>query len=83
MRIDEAAVQRNQEASAIKLGFGLSSKAPWFGEIALERVSVFLLEAACNCSGRERGSELPPWVVVDRTTLSVVRSLTSIRFNTG
>jgi hypothetical protein len=42
MRIDEAAVQRNQEASAIKLGFGLSSKPLWFGEIPLEWVSVFL-----------------------------------------
>ena len=36
-----------------------------------------------NFSGRERGSELPPWVAVDRTTLSLERSLTSIRFNSA
>jgi hypothetical protein len=34
-----------------------------------------------NCSGRERGSELRPWLAVDRTTLSVERSLTGMRFS--
>jgi hypothetical protein len=68
MRIDEAAVQRNQEASAIKLGFGLSSKALWFGEIALERVSVFLWKQHAIVPGGSAAQSYLPglWLIEPR-----------------